>query len=100
MGVISITNIVMGVFRSGYLGYYVFAGFERNGFMCEGLTLVLRYAFKSLKLHRLEANIQPKNHASIALVRSCGFRQEGLSQRYLKVGGRWCDHQRWAILAS
>ena len=60
----------------------------------------LQHAFKSMKLHRLEANIQPGNAASIALVRSCGFSKEGYSPRYLKIGGRWRDHERWAILAS
>jgi ribosomal-protein-alanine N-acetyltransferase len=99
-GVINLTNIVRGLFQSGYLGYYAFAGNERQGFMRHGLQAVVRHAFKSLKLHRLEANIQPGNVASIALVASCGFRKEGYSPRYLKVGGRWCDHERWAILSS
>ncbi|HEX5125627.1 MAG TPA: GNAT family protein [Rhodocyclaceae bacterium] len=99
-GVINITNIVHGAFRSGYLGYYAFCGFEHQGLMREGLQAVVRHAFKTLKLHRLEANIQPGNTASIALVKSCGFSREGFSPRYLKIGGRWCDHERWAILAS
>jgi [ribosomal protein S5]-alanine N-acetyltransferase len=99
-GVINLSNIVMGAFRSGYLGYYAFAGFERQGLMREGLTAVVRHAFSKLKLHRLEANIQPDNAVSIALVRACGFAKEGYSPRYLKIGGRWRDHERWAILAS
>lgn len=99
-GVINVNNIVLGLFRSGYLGYYAFAGHERQGLMREGLQAVIRHAFKSLKLHRLEANIQPGNAASIALVKSCGFAIEGYSPRYLKIGGRWRDHERWAILAS
>lgn len=82
-GVVNITNIVRGVFRSGYLGYYAFAGQERQGFMREGLLAVTRHAFNRLGLHRLEANIQPSNTASIALVRSCGFAKEGYSPRYL-----------------
>jgi ribosomal-protein-alanine N-acetyltransferase len=98
-GVVNITNIVLGLFRSGYLGYYAFAGHERQGFMREGLKLVVRHAFTSMKLHRLEANIQPGNVASIALVRSCGFSKEGYTPSYLKIGGRWRDHERWAKLA-
>lgn len=99
-GVINLTNIVLGAFRSGYLGYYAFAGSERKGYMTEGLRLVVRHAFTKLKLHRLEANIQPGNAPSIALVRACGFSKEGYSPRYLKIGGRWRDHERWAIIAS
>jgi ribosomal-protein-alanine N-acetyltransferase len=97
-GVINITNIVLGPFRSGYLEYYAFAGFERRGLMKRGIIAVVRHAFGKLKLHRLEANIQPANLASIALVRTCGFEREGLSRRYLKINGRWRDHERWAIL--
>ena len=98
-GVITISNIVRGWFHSAYLGYYAFAGHESQGLMREGLQSVLKYAFETLKLHRLEANIQPGNAASIALVRACGFRKEGFSPKYLKVYGRWRDHERWAVLA-
>jgi [ribosomal protein S5]-alanine N-acetyltransferase len=99
-GVINLTNVVMGAFRSGYLGYYAIAGQERRGYMRAGLKAVTAHAFGTLKLHRLEANIQPQNRASIALARACGFKLEGYSPRYLKIGGRWRDHERWAILAS
>ena len=100
VGYIEITNVVRGVFLSGYLGYYAFAGGARQGYMKEGIKQVVRFAFKKLGLHRLEANIQPGNRASIALVRSCGFVKEGFSRRYLKIRGRWRDHERWAILAK
>src|SRR5580765_3178701 len=100
VGVINISEIVRGNFRSGYLGYYAFAGYERPGYMTAGLRAVVRHAFHVLKLHRLEANIQPGNRASRALAARCGFRREGLSPRYLKIGGRWRDHERWTILAS
>jgi ribosomal-protein-alanine N-acetyltransferase len=99
VGFISVTNIVRGVFQSGYLGYYAFAGHERQGLMTLAMRHVVKKAFSELHLHRLEANIQPENLASVALVRACGFAKEGYSERYLKIRGRWRDHERWAILA-
>jgi [ribosomal protein S5]-alanine N-acetyltransferase len=98
LGVIRLTEIVRGVFQSAYLSYYLGARHAGQGLMSEGLTLTLGVAFRHLKLHRLEANVQPANRRSIALVRRLGFRKEGLSRRYLKIGGRWQDHERWAIL--
>jgi ribosomal-protein-alanine N-acetyltransferase len=99
-GVFNLSQIVYGPFCSAYLGYYALAGHERRGVMHDGLRLVLRHAFGPLHLHRVEANIQPGNLPSIALVRSCGFVLEGYSKRYLKIGGRWRDHERWAALAD
>ncbi len=99
-GYVEITNIVRGPFRSGYLGFYAFSGYERQGYMKWGLAVVLKRAWKELKLHRLEANIQPTNQASIALVRSLGFAKEGFSPAYLKIGGRWRDHERWAFRST
>jgi ribosomal-protein-alanine N-acetyltransferase len=99
-GVINLNEIVFGFFQSAYLGYYGFSPYSEQGLMSEGLSLVLTRAFRSLRLHRLEANIQPCNRPSIALVRGLGFRKEGVSRRYLKVGGRWRDHERWATIAE
>lgn len=99
-GVININCIVRGFFQSAYLGYYGSAPHARQGYMTEGMQLVTRYAFTQAGLHRLEANIQPDNLPSIALVRKCGFRKEGFSPRYLKVFGQWRDHERWALLAE
>lgn len=98
VGAINLTNVVYGVFQSGYLGYFAFKGHEGRGHMKRGLSWVVRHAFRSLGLHRLEANIQPGNLSSIALARSCGFRLEGYSPAYLKLGGRWRDHERWALI--
>ena len=86
--------------RSAYLGYYAFVPHAGRGYMSEGLALALRWAFRELHLHRVEANIQPANEASRALVRRLGFRREGFSRQYLKIGGRWRDHERWALLAE
>ncbi|WP_026096794.1 GNAT family N-acetyltransferase [Ideonella sp. B508-1] len=99
-GSIELSQIVLGSFRSAYLAYLAFEGHAGQGLMRAGVGLAVRHAFGPLKLHRLEANIQPENQASIALVKSCGFEREGYSPRYLKIGGRWRDHERWAIRAD
>ena len=96
-GTYNLSQIARGFFESAYLGYYAFAPAAGEGLMAEGLQLVLRHCFRKLKLHRLEANIQPDNERSKQLVERAGFRYEGFSPRYLKIGGRWRDHERWAI---
>ena len=100
VGFFNLSQIVRRRLQSAYLGYAAGAPFAGKGFMRAGLVLVLEHAFIDVRLHRLEANIQPDNEASLALVRGAGFRREGFSPRYLKIGGRWRDHERWAILAD
>jgi [ribosomal protein S5]-alanine N-acetyltransferase len=100
VGVLNISQIVWGQFRSAYLGYYGMVAYARRGLMTQALRSTVSHAFEAMGLHRLEANIQPGNTASIALARRAGFSREGFSQRYLRVGGVWCDHERWARLAD
>jgi ribosomal-protein-alanine N-acetyltransferase len=98
IGTINLSQIFYKGFQNAYLGYYLFAEFSGKGFMFDALSLILEFAFQDLKLHRLEANIQPHNSASINLVKKCGFTMEGFSRKYLYIGGKWCDHERWAII--
>jgi ribosomal-protein-alanine N-acetyltransferase len=100
VGSINLSQIFRGGFQNAYLGYHIGEQYAGQGYMTEAMRLMLRYAFEYLKLHRLEANIQPENVASIALVRRAGFVCEGFSPRYLKICGRWRDHERWAIIAE
>jgi len=100
VGVAHLSQIVLGNFRSAYLGFSVFIPFAKRGYMSEGLRFVLRDAFDRIGLHRVEANVQPGNAPSIAVVERLGFRREGYSPRYLKIGGRWRDHVRYAILSE
>jgi ribosomal-protein-alanine N-acetyltransferase len=99
-GVAHINNIIRGRFQNGSLSYAAFAPVAGQGYMSEGLGLVLRYAFERLRLHRLDAQIQPGNHASLRLVRRLGFRNEGYSPQLLFIDGAWRDHERWAITSD
>jgi ribosomal-protein-alanine N-acetyltransferase len=96
-GYFDVSQIIRGPLQSAFLGYGGVAGMEGQGYMSEGVALLLRHVFVELRLHRIEANIQPGNEPSLALVRRAGFVNEGFSERYLKIGGRWRDHERWAI---
>jgi [ribosomal protein S5]-alanine N-acetyltransferase len=100
VGAANLSQIVRGPFRNAYLGYYAFVPHEGRGLMKEGVRLTLRHAFDGLRLHRVQANVQPENERSIQLLRSLGFVEEGYARRYLKVGGRWRDHLLFAILAE
>lgn len=100
VGLFELSDVVRGAFQNCYLGYWVGGPYAGQGYMREGMQLALRFAFNDLRLHRVEANIQPANKKSLALAKRAGFRREGFSPRYLKIGGRWRDHERWAILSD
>ena len=99
-GMININGIVRGRFQNASLSYAAFAPTAGQGYLTEGLSLAIRHAFEQLRLHRLEANIQPGNHASLRLVQRLGFRLEGYSPEMLFIDGAWRDHERWAITAT
>lgn len=100
VGGVNINDIVRGTIQSGALGYVVYAATAGRGYMTEGLRLVMAYAFDDLGLHRLEANIQPANVASIRLVERLGFEREGYSPRFQYLDGAWRGHERWAVTAE
>ena len=99
-GVFNINEIVRGAFQSAYLGFYATVDYAGKGFMSLGLKMLLHEAFNELKLHRVEANIQPTNTSSIHLVTQNQFRKEGFSPRYLKINNTWQDHFRYALTAE
>ena len=100
VGYFNISQIIRGPLQSAFLGYGGVARWSGSGYMTAALRLVLERAFTDLALHRVEANVQPGNAPSIALVERCGFVREGFSEGYLKIGGRWRDHVRFAIRAE
>ena len=100
VGAVNLSQIFYGPLKSAYIGYYAGSRHAGAGYLTEAMSLALRRAFRTLRLHRVEANIQPGNEASRIVAARNGFRLEGYSPRYLKVSGRWRDHERWAVLAD
>ena len=98
VGQVNLSRIFRKAFQNAYLGYQLFNGFTGYGYMTEAVEMVLEFAFEKLKLHRIEANVQPDNLPSIGVLKRAGFAKEGFSKRYLKIGGKWRDHERWAIV--
>lgn len=100
VGVVNFSQIFMKGFQNAYLGFYGMVAHAGRGLMTDAVRLALSYAFAEIGLHRVEANIQPGNLRSIALVKRVGFRKEGFSPQYLMVNGDWRDHERWALVAN
>ncbi len=98
IGTVSLSNIVRGVFQSCFLGYKLDVDEIKKGKMSEAVEKTIEIAFSELRLHRIEANIMPRNTDSIKLVKRLGFTDEGLSRKYLKINNRWEDHLHFAIL--
>lgn len=98
IGTIAITNIIKGIFKSCYLGYKLSERHIRQGYMVEACKAVIDVAFKEMKLHRIEANVMPNNIGSINVVTKLGFQPEGFSPEYLKINGKWEDHNRYALI--
>ncbi|MFG0312963.1 MAG: GNAT family N-acetyltransferase [Phycisphaerales bacterium] len=97
VGKLSFGDIMRGPAQFCHIGYWIGEQHTRRGYMTEAIGLGLRYAFETLELHRVEANIQPHNHPSKRVAAKCGFRLEGVSPRYIKIQGVWADHERWAV---
>ena len=98
IGTVAFTNIIRGPLQSCFLGYNVDKLENGKGFASEAVALACEYVFKEFKLHRIEANIIPRNAPSIRIVEKLKFEKEGLSKDYLKINGIWEDHFRYALL--
>ena len=100
IGSICLTDIIMGAFCSAYMGYRLDAERINRSYMTEAVKLVTDYAFNELGLHRIEANVMPRNVRSLRVLKKCGFREEGLARKYLKINGVWEDHLHMVRLSD
>ena len=97
VGFVSVTGIEREPYHRARLGYGVFERYAKLGHISAGLEHVIDFAFGSLGLHRVEADIQPENEPSKQLVEKMGFTCEGISRGFIRINGAWIDHERWAL---
>lgn len=92
IGKIGLSSMVWGAFCSCFLGYKMDEAYINRGYMTEAVKAVVDYGFGILGLHRIEANVMPRNLRSLRVLEKCGFENEGISRKYLKINGVWEDH--------
>jgi ribosomal-protein-alanine N-acetyltransferase len=99
-GEMTLSSIQRGPLQSGFVGYWIDEAQAGQGYVPEAVVTLLQYAFETLRLHRVEINIIPRNTASRRVVEKLGLRLEGVAERYLEIDGAWEDHARYAITAE
>lgn len=100
VGQLNVSSIIRGSFRSCTMGYWVIEEVAGRGFTPTAVALAGDHVLGELGLHRIEINVRPENHASLAVVRKLGLRDEGMRSRYLHIDGDWRDHRSFAVLAE
>jgi [ribosomal protein S5]-alanine N-acetyltransferase len=98
IGNIGFTGVIKGAFQSCYLGYKLDEEEINKGYMTEALQQGIQIIWEDYGLHRIEANIMPRNKRSIKVTEKLGFLNEGISPRYLKINGVWEDHIHMVLL--
>jgi ribosomal-protein-alanine N-acetyltransferase len=98
IGTCNYTNIVRGPFLACHLGYQIARSHEGRGLMAEALRATNAFAFRELRLHRIQANYRPENERSGRLLERLGFVREGLARDYLFIDGAWRDHVLTALV--
>ena len=91
IGGVSAMNIIRSVSQSSFLGYQIFNSYWGQGYGKEAVKAMLDIGFRDLRLHRMEAGVEPHNRRSVMLCKSLGFRKEGLKKRAVFLRGEWCD---------
>lgn len=84
-------EVTRGVSQTCFLGYYLYNNYWGRGWAKEAVKAALDIGFKDLKLHRIEAGIEPSNRRSLKLARSLKMRREGVKKRAIHLRGEWVD---------
>jgi ribosomal-protein-alanine N-acetyltransferase len=100
IGNVALTEVLRGPLQSCYIGYYLDQQQNGKGCMTEAVKLAVDFAFRELKLHRIEAGVMPHNIRSMRVLEKAGFHKEGIAVKNVKINGKWEDHQVLAIVAA
>jgi len=100
IGAINLVAVERGAFLNGRFGYSMDEHWSGRGVMTVALGLAVDFGFDDLQLHRVEANIMPRNYPSRRVLEKCGFRRVGFSPRMLCISGVWEDHEMFALLVD
>ncbi len=92
IGEININNVQRGVVQSCSIGYWISENKMGLGFMSEAISLIKKFSFDELELHRIEAACLEKNQRSLNTLKKNHFNIEGVARKYLKINGKWQDH--------
>jgi ribosomal-protein-alanine N-acetyltransferase len=98
VGGLNISNVRRGIAQAASIGYWIGAPYAGRGLMTDAVRASVSFAFSTLRLNRLEAACLPSNAASMRVLHKAGFRLEGRARQYLKIDGRWQDHNLYALL--
>ncbi|MES1989734.1 MAG: GNAT family protein [Pseudomonadota bacterium] len=98
VGGCTISNVHRGVQQDCTLGYWAGAPFAGQGYVTHAVRALIPHVFEELKLHRIVASCLLENERSKAVLRRCGFREEGYTRGLLRINGVWRDHVQFAIL--
>lgn len=98
IGKVQLSNIVLGIFRSCFVGYSMDEDEQGKGYMKEALRLVTEYGFDEFNLHRIEASALVDNKKSQSVLKACNFKELGINKNYLFINGKWRDHITYYIL--
>jgi ribosomal-protein-alanine N-acetyltransferase len=100
IGQVSINNVVLGVANYADMGYFIHPDYQGGGRMTAAVKLAVAYGFRALKLNRIQAAVLPSNKGSQRVLEKNGFQFEGTARKYLKINGKYQDHQIYAVLAE
>ncbi len=82
------------------IGYMLGREFWGKGYMQEAMTALIDHAFRVLRLHRIEADIDPRNIASAKLLKGLHFVHEGHMRERWLINGEICDTDYFGLLRS